>query len=84
MENGPEDASPRGRLVSSTSQEESPMKRKLRKKFKRLRSELEKLREKHEPEICELVAVTTGYGPNMQEWGLTADDRWVSRPDCTE
>lgn len=56
-------------------------KRKCRKKIKRLRSKLEELRDRYEPEICELVAVAPAGPDQMQKWGFTADGRWVSRAE---
>lgn len=54
-------------------------KRKRRRKIKHLQDEIQRLRDKYEPEIVELVGVAPAGLDQMLEAGDTADGRWVSR-----
>ena len=45
----------------------------------RFRREIEALRAKYEPEIVRLIGVAPLGADRVQEWGYTADGRWVSR-----
>lgn len=55
------------------------MEQELRREIKRLQDENQRLRDKYEPEIVELVGVAPAGLHQMLRAGDTADGRWVAR-----